>query len=308
MATYNGGRFLRNQLDSLYAQSYPPYEVVVCDDNSQDDTQIVLEKYHREKGLRYYVNENNLGPTGNFYKAMSLCEGDYVMICDQDDIWLPEKIEVTLGHMLEIDNGKPSLVSSLAQNIDINGDIIGDRLPDRPDTQGYSHVFVIDDSAQGCSLMLNKPLLNLVFEFVNNNSRSKDVMYDYFIGMVASLYGNKYNCGKRLMHYRHHDNNVVAKDRGNRTLTDKVKESNRLVHFQSDGIFDACAVGCEVFNRGDENPEAKSLMHKVAAIGKSNCYLVQMWNLFSIKEIDVIRKMRIAGENLMVRIVKPFVR
>lgn len=307
MATYNGGRFLRQQLDSLYSQSYLPYEIVVCDDNSKDETQTILEEYHQNKGLRYYINDNNLGPTGNFYKAISLCEGDYVMISDQDDVWHSNKIEETLTHMLDVDDGKPSLVSSLCQNIDSEGNNIGPVLPDKPDTQGYKYIFVTDSSAQGCSLMLNRALIEKVFAFTRNNSNTLNVMYDYFIGMVASLYGNSYQSGKRLMDYRHHDKNVVAVDKGKRSFITKVKESNKLVHFLSDGIFDACVLGCEIFNTGDENPEAKILMEKIASIGKSSSFLVQMYYLFSVKEICCQRKFKIAGENLVIRFVKLFI-
>lgn len=308
MATYNGGRYLYEQLDSLYNQSYLPFEVVVCDDNSNDETQQILEEYHKKKGLRYYINDRNLGPTKNFYKAISLCEGDYIMISDQDDIWLPNKIEETLKHMVEIDDGKPSLVSSLCQNIDSQGNIVGDILPDKSDTQGYQYIFVTDSSAQGCSLMLNKALVNMVFDIIKEDSTSLQVMYDYFIGMVASLYGNSYQCGKRLMKYRHHANNVVAKDKGNRSLITKIKESNRLVHFQSDCIFDSCIIGCDIFNSGNEKPEALSLLKKVAIIGGSNSYFRQMYYLFSIKEINLNMKLKIASENMIVRILKPFVR
>ena len=308
MATYNGGRFLREQLDSLYSQSYQPYEIVVCDDNSKDETQTILEEYHQKKGLRYYINDNNLGPTGNFYKAISLCEGDYVMISDQDDVWHPNKVEESLEHMLKIDDGKPSLVSSLCQNIDSEGNHLGPTLPDKPDTQGYKYIFVTDSSAQGCSLMLNKALIDKVFSFTQNNATSLEVMYDYFIGMVASLYGNSYQCGKRLMNYRHHDKNVVAVDRGSRSFITKVKESHKIVHFLSDGIFDACIIGENIFNKGDEKQEAKELLHKVAAIGKSSSFIKQMEYLFSIPEIDLSDKIRIASENLVVKMIKLFVK
>lgn len=307
MATYNGGRFLRQQLDSLYSQSYQPFEIVVCDDNSNDETKTILEEYHQKKGLRYFVNDKNLGPTGNFYKAISLCEGDYVMISDQDDVWHSDKIEETLTHMLEIDDGRPSLVSSLCQNIDSNGNPLGAILPDTPDTYGYRYIFVTDSSAQGCSLMLNKALIEKVFSFTQNNATSLGVMYDYFIGMVASLYGNSYQCGKRLMDYRHHDKNVVAVDRGKRSFFTKVKESNKLVHFQSDSIFEACVLGCKIFKMGDENPEARVLMKKIANIGNSTSFIVQMYYLLSIKEISCQRKFKIVGENLVLRFVKLFI-
>lgn len=308
MATYNGGRFLRKQLDSLYSQNYPPFEVVVCDDNSNDDTHVILEDYRQKKGLHYYVNEQNLGPTRNFYRALSLCNGDYVMICDQDDIWLPNKIEETLHHMLDIDDGHPCLVSSLSQQIDAKDSFIGKPQPDKPDTYGYQYIFIEDDSAQGCSLMLNRHLIRLVFDFINNYKQASDIMYDYFIGMVASLYGHKYNCGKRLMLYRHHDKNVVAKATGHRSFISKMKEANTLVHFQTNGIFEACIIGDIIFDRGDELKEAKELLHKLALIGQSSSLVEQLRILFSISEIDFSRKIKIAFDSISVRSIKLFIK
>src|SRR5688572_32515873 len=93
IATYNGEKFLRQQLDSIYAQSYPNIEVVVSDDRSTDATAGVLEEYRRRHGLAYGVNETRLGYPRNFERAASMCRGAYIAFADQDDIFLPHKIE-----------------------------------------------------------------------------------------------------------------------------------------------------------------------------------------------------------------------
>ncbi|HEY0130706.1 MAG TPA: glycosyltransferase family 2 protein [Allosphingosinicella sp.] len=94
LATYNGARFLPEQLASLVAQHRRPDELVVCDDRSADGTVELLEEFARTAPfpVRIHRNESNLGVLRNFEKALSLCEGDIVFLSDQDDVWLPEKI------------------------------------------------------------------------------------------------------------------------------------------------------------------------------------------------------------------------
>lgn len=96
MATYNGARFIREQLDSLAAQSLLPYELVVCDDGSADSTVAIVDSFAATAPfpVRIHRNPQRLGYADNFLKAARLCEGDWTAFCDQDDSWLPEKLEV----------------------------------------------------------------------------------------------------------------------------------------------------------------------------------------------------------------------
>lgn len=101
IATYNGEAFLEEQLDTIFSQTYPNIEVVVCDDRSTDRTQEILRRYEATKRLRCFVNERNLGVKENFSKAASLCEGDFIAFADQDDVWLPQRIETLLSQLGE---------------------------------------------------------------------------------------------------------------------------------------------------------------------------------------------------------------
>ncbi|MCU5788092.1 glycosyltransferase family 2 protein [Alloalcanivorax marinus] len=95
MATYNGEKYLHEQLDSFLAQTRQPDELVVCDDGSSDATVEILRQFAADAPfeVRIHVNERNLGYSDNFLKAAKLCEGDWIAFCDQDDVWLPNKLK-----------------------------------------------------------------------------------------------------------------------------------------------------------------------------------------------------------------------
>ncbi len=95
MCTYNGAQYLQEQLDSIAAQTRLPNEVVVCDDGSTDATLQILSKFQEKApfSVRIYRNETNLGPTKNFEQAIGLCSGDIIALSDQDDVWMPHKLE-----------------------------------------------------------------------------------------------------------------------------------------------------------------------------------------------------------------------
>jgi len=96
MTTYNGERFLAEQLDSIFAQSRLPDELIVCDDGSSDDTQQLLQDYAGRSPfeMRVVVNDKRLGAIKNFEQAIDLCSGDLITLCDQDDVWRARKLSI----------------------------------------------------------------------------------------------------------------------------------------------------------------------------------------------------------------------
>ena len=94
MCTFNGKRFLGAQLESIAAQDRPPDELVVCDDGSSDGCEQIVREFSQRVSFptRLVINEKNLGTTKNFEKAISLCEGEIVVLADQDDVWYQHKL------------------------------------------------------------------------------------------------------------------------------------------------------------------------------------------------------------------------
>jgi glycosyltransferase involved in cell wall biosynthesis len=98
MCTYNGEAYLNDQLVSVGKQTQQPDEVIICDDGSTDDTLQILAQFSKKAPfpVRVYRNEQRLGPTKNFERAISLCSGDFLFLSDQDDVWVPEKVDRVL--------------------------------------------------------------------------------------------------------------------------------------------------------------------------------------------------------------------
>lgn len=104
MTTYNGEKFLQEQLESILNQTYKNIELVICDDCSTDNTIEIIKKYsNKDFRIKYFINDQNLGYSKNFQKVISLCNGEYIALSDQDDIWNLDKIELCLKHIKSFD-------------------------------------------------------------------------------------------------------------------------------------------------------------------------------------------------------------
>src|SRR5277367_1671319 len=98
LCTYNGAKYLAQQLDTLVDQTYLHIEIIVVDDCSTDETFVILKVYaSKYPQFKLYQNKKNLGFTANFERAVTLCNGELIALCDQDDLWHAEKIELQVN-------------------------------------------------------------------------------------------------------------------------------------------------------------------------------------------------------------------
>jgi glycosyltransferase involved in cell wall biosynthesis len=128
MCTYNGEQYLREQLDSIASQTMLPEELIICDDGSVDSTLKIAEDFAHSSHFKVRVQRNskNLGVTKNFEKAICLCSGKFIALCDQDDVWYPQKL-ATLKAILS-SNPSAGGVFSNADLIDQNSRPLGKEL------------------------------------------------------------------------------------------------------------------------------------------------------------------------------------
>lgn len=206
MATFNGGRFIAPQLESILGQTLPPDEVVIVDDGSTDGTLDVARRLVGRANVRIEVNATRLGPIGNFEKAMRLATGDLVFFADQDDEWLPEKIEVMAGHP-----GAPDFLYSDAEVIDEAGRTLfaselADYLGRAPETGRRPWYFVHGNCVSGHNLMVSRALVARLPPFPDF------VMYDQWIALVAAAVSRVTYVDRKLCRHRIHSDNFCNRD------------------------------------------------------------------------------------------------
>ena len=203
IATYNGEKYLKEQLDSIVNQSIKPYEVILQDDCSTDKTVEIAKKYQNELNLNIIINETNLGFKKNFESILSKATGDLIAPCDQDDIWLENKLEVLSSKI-----GKYSLVYSNSLLVDSNGSSLNTRISDRlknnfVDTDTPIN-FMYANSISAHAMLFKKELLKYIFPF------PQFMYFDAWIGAVASSCGGVKYVDIDLVQYRQHSTNSLA--------------------------------------------------------------------------------------------------
>jgi glycosyltransferase involved in cell wall biosynthesis len=201
LCTYNGERYLAEQLDSLLAQSYRHFEVIAVDDGSTDGTAALLQDYaRRDARLRVVLNPVNVGFRRNFSYAMSLCAGDFIAPCDQDDIWLPDKLRTLLEAI-----GAHDLVYCDSELIAADGSTLGIRMSDRWSMQDILDpaAFVLTNCISGHAMLFRRDLLE------GAPPVPEAFFHDWWLAALAASRGGVVYCQQVLVHYRQHERNVT---------------------------------------------------------------------------------------------------
>ncbi|WP_114778925.1 glycosyltransferase family 2 protein [Botryobacter ruber] len=212
MATYNGERYLEEQLESIFNQTYQNLEVIVCDDLSSDNTQQILEKYASHFRLCYTINKERQGAAQNFARAITQATGDYIALADQDDVWLPTKLEISLHKLqqLEASNGKdkPALVFSDLRVVDEKLAAISPsywQFMQLVPTNHQLNKVLVENVATGCTMLLNKVTANLALPIP-----PEALMHDVWILLTATCFGKVAYLEEPTVLYRQHSNNVIG--------------------------------------------------------------------------------------------------
>jgi glycosyltransferase involved in cell wall biosynthesis len=200
MCTYNGESFIREQIDSLIQQDYRPLEICIFDDQSSDQTVDILKEYESDHDfIKIHRNETNLGFIKNFERSISYCSGDYIALCDQDDIWYPEKISTLLSKI-----GDHMLIYSKTSLIDEHNNERGEFLPSINRLEGScNRSLILDNCVTGHTCMFPRDLLQHALPFPDNID-----YHDHWLAFTAATIGTICDYPHALSSYRHHANNV----------------------------------------------------------------------------------------------------
>jgi len=244
VCTYNGEKFLCQQLNSLITQTYPNLEIIISDDYSTDGTLKIAEDYQRkDPRIKIHVNKRNLGFNKNFEQAFDLATGEFIAVCDQDDIWKPNKI----AELMPLFKDRTTMV--YCQSVRFKNEV--------PDIEKYSRrklflgsdvrkLMYVNDIA-GHNMIFKKQLLQYAKPF------PEGVIYDWWLSIVAAVFGTIDGTETVYTFHRWHTSNATLgkKDQKIQTKTAaqarfltlqsilQIKELNKEHFFLGEKLFQA---------------------------------------------------------------------
>lgn len=200
LATYNGEKYIKEQLESILMQLDECDEIIVSDDNSSDNTMSVIEKFNDSR-IKIVCNQLGKGVVKNFENAISYSTGDIVFFCDQDDIWRSDKV----NRILDVfkNNDKVTCILSNARIIDGEGKDQGRNFFSKPPKLDFCSVF-LKNSFLGCTMAFQRKSFSII------PFSKKLPMHDWYIGLRHIIKGKVYFIDDNLIYYRRHGNNVTS--------------------------------------------------------------------------------------------------
>lgn len=223
LSTYNGERFLAEQLESLLNQSYRNLQIVARDDGSNDDTPDIIDSYRTKFPGLFHVIENSgrtLGACAGFSFLMDYTlqhkdelglDKAYLMFCDQDDIWSDNKAEIQMRRMEEAENKTPNtpiLLHSDLRVVSESGDLIADSFTAfqgiNPKRNRFGQVLFCN-TATGSTAFINEALAGRCLPVP-----AEAVMHDWWLALAASAFGRIVYIDQPLVDYRQHGSNTLG--------------------------------------------------------------------------------------------------
>lgn len=211
LCTYNGERYLAEQLDSILLQTYPRLEIVISDDCSSDATPALLQDYaRRDSRIVLLKNAANVGFVKNFERALLACRGDYIALADQDDVWLPNKIDNLFNAI-----GDALLIYSRVDLIDSQGAPIDRIFPSVKRLSGRCALsLMFDNCVTGHACLLRREMLGKALPMPEGL-----LAHDQWLAIVAAASGRLVAGSEVLSHYRMHSSNALLQSKKKRKET-----------------------------------------------------------------------------------------
>lgn len=197
IATYNGEKYLKEQIDSIISQLNDKDEIIISDDSSTDKTLELIKSYD-DKRIVVLPNQTFHSPIYNFENALKYAKGDFIFLSDQDDVWEANKIEVMLSHLSQY-----SLVVSNCSIVDKNGGIIREAYFNDDTLKTGVFRNIVHNNYLGCCMAFRREILDIALPFP-----TKIAMHDIWLGLCASFFFSTIFIPDKLIRYRRHGNNA----------------------------------------------------------------------------------------------------
>ncbi|MHB1256383.1 MAG: glycosyltransferase family 2 protein [Dethiobacteraceae bacterium] len=252
LSTFNGQKFLEELLDSILNQDYPELGVLIRDDGSTDETVRILDKYSGLENVQI-LHGNNLGAVGSFFALLedSSPGFEYIAFCDQDDLWLKDKVSRAIGILEKCDENMPLMYCSRVTLTDENLRKLGfSQIPRREPAFANA---LVQNVATGCTIIINNAARQLLLKELP----SAILIHDWWIYLVVSAFGKVIYDEESKILYRQHSLNMIGEKSG--LLAKWVK---RIVRFLKQGRIPFVTTQAKEFHRifGDYLPADKKLI------------------------------------------------
>ncbi len=216
LATYNGEKYIEEQINSLFAQSYTEWELFIHDDGSTDKTSEIIDIFEKEYPEKIHVLHADAcgGSKENFFFLMKQIQAPYIMFCDQDDVWVPDKVEASFLQMQSVEKQAgaeaPILVFSDLSIVDSSMNLLAERMSIYQKLNPYRTCpenLMIQNVVTGCTVMINQALATLAGK---PDDLGNIIMHDWWCALVATCFGKISYVDRPLVFYRQHESNSVG--------------------------------------------------------------------------------------------------
>ncbi|MFC4653045.1 glycosyltransferase family 2 protein [Lactococcus nasutitermitis] len=215
MSAYNGEKFIAEQIKSIQQQTFTDWQLIIRDDGSHDKTCEIIDSFVKNDNRITLVKAENVGVIKSFYELVKKYPADFSFFSDQDDFWLPDKLQIMLDETKKHDNSKPIMYYTDLKVVDKNLTVLSKSMirsqSDHANTELVQEL--TENTVTGCTSMINAALAK---EWQDTENI---IMHDWYLALVATALGELVYIDRATILYRQHDNNVL----GSRTLSKRVK-------------------------------------------------------------------------------------
>lgn len=293
LASYNGEKHIAEQIESILNQSCREWFLYIKDDCSTDNTINIIKKYEKKykDKIKVILTDKPSGSAkNNFFSMLQYSKNDYIMTCDQDDVWLPEKIEITYSKMKEAENiysNIPILVHTDLKVADGNLSVISEsllKMQNLDSKRDKLNNLLVQNIVTGCTVMVNRNLLNYI-----KATPQHAIMHDWWMALIASALGKIEFIDEPTVLYRQHsENDVGAKQVKS---ADYIMKRLKNIKDIKSSISDTYIQAGEVLKAIDEH------------INQSDKFLIELYShvpeYYKIKKIKVLVKYRLLKNGLI---------
>lgn len=215
VSTYNGEKYLAEQLNSLLEQTHSSFFITIRDDGSSDSTVAVIQEYVSKFPDKIEaIYGDNVGVIASFFDLLSCYvhhNTDYICFCDQDDVWMPDKLERGVRSLAEDFDSTPKMYLTSTQMVNDSLQLLN-TWPPIPQRGPSFFNALVENIAVGATIMLNRSAVNILKLNLPNTKRI--VMHDWWVYLFVSAYGKVIYDDKPSIYYRQHQNNVIGGQQG----------------------------------------------------------------------------------------------